>query len=54
MVWDQVLLSRGKEGICWGMLVPAVEVLGPSGHAKCHWLVQRLPGRWEASSQPSW
>lgn len=47
----KVLLSQGREGICWGMLVPTVEVLD-SEHPKCCCLIQRLPGRWEASPHP--
>lgn len=50
----KVLLSQGREGICWGMLVPTMVVLGPSRCAKCHCLMQRLPGRWEASTRPNW
>jgi len=54
----RVLPSRVREGICWGMLVPSVEVPGSSGHAKCRCpraagMLQRLPGRWEAAPHPS-
>lgn len=54
----RVLLSRGREGVCWGMLVPPTGVLGSSGHAKRHCpraagMLQGLPGKWEASPHPS-
>lgn len=50
-----VLLTQGRKGICWGMLVPTMEVLGPSGCAKCHCHAEKVhPGRWEASPCPSW
>lgn len=51
--------SRGREGICWGMLVSTMRVLGFSGLAKCYCpraaaMLQGLRGRWEVSLHPSW
>lgn len=56
MVWDQPqgAAVTGQGGDLLGVLVPTVEVLGPSGHVKCHCLMQGLPVGWEDSSHPSW
>lgn len=55
----RVLPLQGREGICWGMLVPTMGVLGSLRHARRHCsreagMLQGLPSRWEASPHRSW